>query len=210
MTALASPFAPLFQGFLLCASIIIALGPQNMFILRQGLRRQHLFVTAFFSTLADVVLIALAIGGMSAIIAHSELFHALVTMGGAAFLLWCGGRSLVRAIYYSGTTTHNAPFSNRGIAPTIISALCFSFLNPAAYLDTLVIIGSKSLLFSGNERVIFGVGAIAASTCWFFMLVYGAGRLAPILKSSSVWRAMDFISGGLMVGIALLTLCVSL
>jgi L-lysine exporter family protein LysE/ArgO len=194
---------PLIQGFLLCASIIIAFGPQNLFILRQGLRRQHLFVTAFFSTLADLVLIALAVGGLSTLISTSSAIHTVVTIAGIVFLVWSGGRSLLNA-YRPRTTPAVAPSFSAGksLQTTIIATLGFSFLNPAAYLDTLVIIGSKSLNFPDNQRLVFAIGALLASGFWFFTLTYGASKLSPIFRSQSAWRTLDVISGCIMLAVA--------
>ncbi|MCA0454230.1 MAG: LysE family transporter [Chloroflexi bacterium] len=202
-STIAGSISPLSQGFLLCASIIVALGPQNLFILRQGLRKQHLFATALFSTLADVVLIALGVGGLSSLINGSSFIHSAVTVGGVLFLAWCGGRSLLRAYNPQSPAAEIASHSaTTGLLTVIIATLSFSLLNPAAYLDTLVIIGSKSLLFPVDQRVIFGIGAIAASTFWFFTLTYGASKLSPIFRSPIAWRALDVISGFIMLGIA--------
>jgi L-lysine exporter family protein LysE/ArgO len=201
--AIAGSISPLSQGFLLCASIIIALGPQNMFVLRQGLRRQHLFATALFSTLADVILISLSVGGLSTLISTSSIVHMLVTIGGVLFLLWCGGRSLLNAFRPASSSDHAAlQTTPAGIQTAIVAALSFAFLNPSAYLDTLVIIGSKSLFFPVDQRVIFGVGAVLASAFWFFTLTYGASKLSPIFRSQVAWRMLDVISGCLMLGIA--------
>ncbi len=194
---------PLIQGFLLCASIIIAFGPQNLFILRQGLKRHHLFVTALFSTLADIVLITLGVGGLSALISNSSFLHTIITVAGVAFLSWCGVRALLSAWRPTSVdqqqTTHSA---SKSLQATILITLSFSFLNPSAYVDTLMIIGSKSLLFSADQRIIFGIGAILASTFWFFTLTYGASKLALIFRSSFAWRTLDIISGCIMLVIA--------
>lgn len=200
---IASTISPLGQGFLLCASIIVALGPQNLFLLRQGLRRQHLFATALFSTLVDVMLISLGVGSLSSLIYGNGIVHTLITFGGVFFMAWCGSRSLMRAYNpispAAETVSHSAA---TGLLTVIIAALSFSLLNPAKYLDTLVIIGSKSLLFPVDQRVVFGIGAIVASTFWFFTLTYGASKLSPIFRSPIAWRALDVISGFIMLGIA--------
>jgi L-lysine exporter family protein LysE/ArgO len=202
-STIAATISPLSQGFLLCASIIVALGPQNLFILRQGLRRQHLFATALFSTLADVVLISLGVGGLSSLICGNNFIHMAVTIGGVLFLLWCGARSLFKA-YKPGSVTEqtNTQAAATGLLTVIIATLSFSLLNPSAYIDTLVIIGSKSLLFPVDQRMIFGAGAVLASTTWFFTLVYGASKLSPIFRSQTAWRTLDVVSGVIMLGIA--------
>lgn len=202
-STIAGTISPLSQGFLLCASIIVALGPQNLFILRQGLRRQHLFATALFSTLADVVLISLGVGGLSSLISGNSLIHTVVMVGGVLFLLWCGARSLFRAYNPNSSSEQtNSQAAATGLLTVIIATLSFSLLNPSAYIDTLVIIGSKSLLFPVDQRVIFGVGAVLASTTWFFTLVYGASKLSPIFRSQMAWRTLDVMSGVIMLGIA--------
>ncbi len=202
-TATTTSINPLIQGFLLCASIIVAFGPQNLFILRQGLRRQHLFATALFSTLAELVLVGLAVGGLSTLISTSSVIHTIVTIAGIVFLVWSGGRSLLNACRLRATPEHTASFSAaKGLQTTIIATLSFSFLNPASYLDTLVIIGSKSLNFPVDERLVFGIGAVLASGFWFFTLAYGASKLSPIFRSQAAWRTLDVISGCIMLGIA--------
>jgi len=194
---------PLIQGFLLCASIIVAIGPQNLFIIRHGLRRQHLFAIALFSTLADMILISLGVGGLSAIISTSRVIQLVATVGGVLFLLGCGARSLFNA-YRPATCATTEPVAtphsaNSGIIATILATLSFSFLNPSAYVDTLMVIGSKSLFFAGDQRLIFGIGAVLASTFWFFTLAYGASKLAPIFKSKFALRTIDGISGCIMI-----------
>jgi L-lysine exporter family protein LysE/ArgO len=202
-STIAGSLFTLIQGFLLCTSIIIAIGPQNLFILRQGLRRQYLFAIALFSALADVILISLAVSGLSALISTNGVIQTIVTGGGIVFLLVCGIRSMIRA--YRPRLATEQPIPNTavsGLQTVILATLSFSFLNPSAYLDTLVLIGSKSLLFSGDQRVIFGIGAMLASTCWFFTLAYGAGKFSPIFRSQAAWRTLDIISGCIMLVIA--------
>lgn len=202
-------FTPLIQGFLLCASIIIAFGPQNLFLLRQGLRRQHLFAVALFSTLADIVLITMGVGGLSALISTNTTFQLVMTVAGILFLVWCGSRSLISAWRPAQQANDfaAAPTNHNGLYATILATLSFSFLNPGAYVDTLVIIGSKSLLFNVDERIIFAVGAVLASMFWFFTLTYGASKLTLLFRSPAAWRTLDVVSGCIMLGIASTLFC---
>ncbi len=200
---IADSINPLAQGFLLCASIIIAVGPQNLFILRQGLQRQHLFAIALVSTLADVVLISIGVGGLSSLISASGIFQTIITVGGVLFLVTCGARALLKASQRRLVSPDTTPNTATTGMMAILTALSFSLLNPAAYLDTLVIIGSKSLLFPDEQRLIFGIGAVLSSTFWFFSLAYGASKLAPIFRSQVAWRTLDFVSGIIMLGMAL-------
>lgn len=196
---------PIIQGFVLCISLIMIIGPQNMFILRQGLQRRHLFMTAMISTLADVVLISLGVGGMGAIVSTKSILVFAATGSGALFLFWCGVRSLLSVRH----TRANEITSSRSVYPTglhgtVIAALSFSLLNPAAYLDTIVIIGSKSLLLPIEYRIVFGLGAMLASTVWFFSLTYGASRLSSLFLRPATGRTLDCISGCIMLGTALM------
>lgn len=208
-SVLQTSFTPLIQGFLLCASIIIAFGPQNLFLLRQGLRRQHLFAVALFSTLADIVLITMGVGGLSTLISNNTTFQIVMTVAGILFLVWCGSRSLISACRPTRQVNEfaAAPTNHNGLYATILATLSFSFLNPAAYVDTLVIIGSKSLLFNVDERIIFAVGAVLASTFWFFTLTYGASKLNLLFRSPAAWRTLDVVSGCIMLGIASTLFC---
>jgi L-lysine exporter family protein LysE/ArgO len=200
----ASSINSLSHGFLLCISIIIAFGPQNLFLLRQGLRRQHLFITVLFSTLAEILLIGFAVGGLSALISTNGIIQTVFTAGGVLFLIWTGGRSLYKAWQpdvKSKVTAANP--SSVGMQTAIVAALSFSLLNPATYLDTFVTIGTQSLSFPADQRFIFGIGAVMASAFWFFVLTYGASRLSPLFRSQAAWRTLDSVSGGMMLVMAI-------
>lgn len=197
-------FLTLAQGFLLCAGLIIAIGPQNLFLLQQGVRRRHLFVTALLCTLFDLVLITVGVGGLGAVIAANQRLLTATTLGGSAFLLGYGVRAL-RSAWSPPPTAAAAErpatdcFSLKG---TLLATVSFSFLNPATYIDTVLMIGTASSRFPVDERFVFGAGALAASGLWFFTLTYGSSRLTPLLRHSFAWRALDLVSGCLMVGLA--------
>lgn len=204
MLALIQPrsFLTLAQGFILCASLIIAIGPQNLFLLQQGLRGRHLFITALLCTLFDLLLITVGVGGLGAAIAANERWLMATTLGGVAFLLGYGGRSL-RAAWVAQPATLAVPDSHLlSLRSTVLATLSFSLLNPAAYLDTVLMIGTTSSRFPVDQRLLFGAGAAVASGLWFFTLTYGSGRLAPFLHHPIAWRTLDFVSGCIMIGIA--------
>lgn len=197
-------FQPLTQGFFIYISLISALGPQNMFILQQGVRRRHLFTMASLSTFADFILIGVAVGGMGATITASPVVLSLATSAGALFLggyaiysfcsIWRGPASLE-----DRTTARNSMC----IKQTVMATLSFALLNPSAYLDTLLLVGANSSRYALDERWAFGVGAILASAIWFFSLSYGASRLAPLLRHARAWRILELFSGCIMLGLAL-------
>lgn len=191
------------QGFLLCAGLIIAIGPQNLFILRQGLQRRHLLLTALLCTIFDLVLISLGIGGLGTAIAANEPVRLVMTISGATFLLGYGVRALHSA--WLAQATLQQPLSEAGLLSvkgTVLATLSFSFLNPAAYLDTLLMIGTTSGRYPLDERLFFGIGAVMASALWFFTLTYGASRLTPLFRRPITWRTLDLISGCLMMALA--------
>jgi len=198
----ANSLLPLSQGFLLCASLIIAIGPQNLFILQQGARRQYLLLTALLCTLFDLLLIMLGVGGVGATIAANEQWLMATTLGGITFLLGYGVRSLRSAWIAQpamNSLTDSRMLTLRG---TILATVSFSFLNPSSYIDTVLMIGTASSRFPFEQRFIFGVGAVIASALWFFALIYGSSRLAPLLQRPIAWRVLDLISGSLMIAIA--------
>lgn len=191
------------QGFLLCASLIIAIGPQNLFILRQGLQRRHLLLTALLCTFFDLVLIGLGVGGVGTAIAANERLLMISTFGGATFLFGYGVRAF-RAAWIAPTMVdgHLREVGLMSVKGTVLATATFSLLNPAAYVDTLLMIGTTSGRYPLDERLLFGLGAVLASALWFFTLTYGASRLSFLFRHPSAWRTLDLISGCLMVGLA--------
>ena len=194
------------QGFLLCASLIIAVGPQNLFVLRQGLRGKHLFATALICALADLLLISVGVGGLGTFIRSSELLLNTTTWGGAMFLLGYGVRSLRAAWQNQGAdlnTSTDAPEVK--LWQTALTILAISLLNPAAYLDTVLMVGTTSSQYPVEQRIIFGAGAVMASTLWFFTLTYGSSRLKPLLSRPAAWRTLDAVSGCMMCAVSIST-----
>ncbi|MCB0184743.1 MAG: amino acid transporter [Caldilineaceae bacterium] len=191
------------QGFLLCASLVMVIGPQNMFLIQQGLHRRHLFLTACLCTVFDLILISLGIGGVGTAIAANERLLHLATLSGAIFLFGYGIRTL-HAVWCTRSTLLTVQEDCAlSMKRTMLTVASFSLLNPATYLDTLLMIGTTSGRYPVDERLIFGVGAIMASALWFFIVTYGAGCLRSLLQSPTVWRALDIVSACVMLGIAI-------
>jgi L-lysine exporter family protein LysE/ArgO len=189
------------SGFLLGASLIIAIGAQNAFILRQGLLREHVFVLCLICSLADAVLIAAGVGGLGTMIAASPRLIMAVTAAGALFLACYAILAFRRAMHPEAL---RAEGSGEGSLRTAVAAcLAFTFLNPHVYLDTVLLLGSLSGRFAGAARLAYGAGAAAASYVWFFGLGYGARLLQPLFARPSAWRALDIVVGLVMAGIAL-------
>ncbi|MEP9371090.1 LysE/ArgO family amino acid transporter [Mesorhizobium sp. KR1-2] len=193
------------SGFLLGASLIIAIGAQNAFILRQGLLRQHVFVLCLICALSDAVLIAAGVAGLGTLISQSPMLINVVTVGGAMFLLWYAVVAFRRAAKPGVLQVANT--GEGSLKAAVAACLAFTFLNPHVYLDTVVLLGSLSGRFDGPDRVAYGLGAALASFVWFFGLGYGARLLQPIFAKSSAWRVLDVLIGLVMtaIGISLST-----
>ncbi len=183
------------KGFLTCASLIVAIGAQNSFVLRQGILRRHIFLTAVTCVICDAILICLGIFGIGGVVALSPFFEKLICVAGILFLIWFGLRAVLRA--FQGSSKLAVDEVDAGSArSTILAGLGFSLLNPHAYLDTVVLLGGMATRFDGNERASFAGGAVMASACWFFMVAYGARALLPVFRQPKAWAAFD-------IGIAL-------
>lgn len=188
------------SGFLLGASLIIAIGAQNAFILRQGLLRRHVFVLCLICALSDATLIALGVGGFGSLVAASELAIRVVTLAGAAFLAIYGLIALGRAWKPAAMVARDAGTASLGAA--VATCLSFTFLNPHVYLDTVVLLGGISGRYEGQARAAFGVGAVVASFAWFFALGYGARLLQPLFARPAAWRILDLIIAAVMFALA--------
>lgn len=173
-------FLPLIQGFGLGASLIIAIGAQNAFVLRQGLKKQHVFLVAVLCSLCDAVLILLGVGGLGTVINALPVLTLVATWSGALFLLIYGLRSFRAALRTDKLNTHEVAGEPTQTREIILAVLAFSLLNPHVYLDTVVLIGSIGAHYPSGERLLFAVGSMLASLTWFFALAYGARWLAPL------------------------------
>lgn len=182
-------FAPALSGLLLGGSLIIAIGAQNAYILRQGLLRQHVFILCLICSLSDAVLIGLGVAGLGAVISGSDLLIGAVTLGGAVFLASYAVLALRRAISPSGLKA--AKTGPGSLKAAVLACLAFTFLNPHVYLDTVLLVGGLSGRYEGAARLAFALGAMSASFLWFFGLGYGARVLEPLFARASAWRVLD-------------------
>jgi L-lysine exporter family protein LysE/ArgO len=196
-------WGPLIEGFATGAGLIIAIGAQNAFVLKQGILKNHVFVTVLICAVIDAVLIGFGIGGFGEILSSSKFLLSVALWGGVTFLLYYGFRSF-RAVFASESLTiqkSKGPLPN--LQSSITTALALSLLNPHVYLDTVVLLGSIGAQFPTHERTYFGVGAITASFIWFFSLGFGARYLGPLFQKPLSWKILDFIIGCIMWLIAL-------
>jgi L-lysine exporter family protein LysE/ArgO len=188
-------------GFLLGLGLIVAIGAQNAFVLRQGLQRRHVLVVTTICALSDAALIAAGVAGLGTLVSASPVLLAVATLGGAAFLAVYAVRAARRALS-PGTLEAAAP-ADGDLGRTIAATLAFTFLNPHVYLDTVVLVGSLSGGFAGSDRLAFALGAMSASVLWFYSLGFGARLLAPLFARPMAWRVLDGLIALVMAAIAL-------
>lgn len=193
------------SGFLLGASLIIAIGAQNAFILRQGLLRQHVFVLSFICAVSDALLITAGVAGIGTVISQSPNLIMVVTVAGAAFLFWYASVAFRRALHPQAMQANQS--GTTSLKTAVATCLALTFLNPHVYLDTVVLLGSLSARFEGANRAAYGAGAALASFVWFFSLGYGARLLQPVFAKPSAWRVLDCLIGIVMslIGLSLLS-----
>lgn len=203
MIAATSSHAPFLAGLLLGASLIIAIGAQNAFVLRQGLLQAHRLPVALFCALSDALLIGAGVGGLGAAIGQHPRMLAVVACAGALVLLWYGVQALRRAFHPEVLTadTHGASSS---VWQVIAACAGFTWLNPHVYLDTVLLIGSVASAWpSPGPRMWFAIGAATASFIWFFGLAFGARLLAPLFRKPMAWRVLDVLIALIMWSIAI-------
>lgn len=181
-------FGPFIKGFMVSGGLIVAIGAQNAFVLSQSVRRNHHHVIALICGLCDVVLIFAGILGAGAAVAADPRLGKLLALGGAAFLFWYGARALISARRGGTMEAHGADLI---LGRAVFTTLALTWLNPHAYIDTLVLIGGIGGQLSGQSRLLFGVGAVAASFTWFFSLSFFGGLLAPVFRKPMAWRVLD-------------------
>lgn len=186
-------------GFLLGLSLILAIGAQNAFVLRQGLRGEHVFAVSLTCALSDAVLIAAGVSGFGWLATQVPWLKPVMTWGGAAFLLVYGVLSF-RAALRPGALVA-ARNGGGSLKATLLTCLALTWLNPHVYLDTVVLLGSVSAEYPG-QGVSFAAGAMTASFVFFFSLGYGARLLAPLFARPAAWRALDVLVGCIMWAIA--------
>lgn len=190
------------QGLMLGSALILPLGPQNAFVLNQGIRRQYHLMTALLCTLSDVALICAGVFGGSALLMQSPWLLALVTWGGVLFLLWYGFGALKTA-FSPDIDLENADALRQGRGQIIATMLAVTWLNPHVYLDTFVVLGSLGGQLAEMPKRWFALGTISASFLWFFSLALLAAWLAPRLRTATAQRVINSLVGLVMWFIAL-------
>lgn len=190
-----------FSGFFLSLSLILAIGSQNAFILKQGIKKQHIVLICTICAISDAILISLGIAGFGAIVNKYPAIEMYARYGGALFLFVYSVLSFKSAFSQSHILKAESGVE-KSTLKTVAICLAFTWLNPHVYLDTMVLLGSISTQYEGKQ-IEFGLGAVVASFTFFFSLGFGARLLAPIFQKPKSWQVLEFIVGLTMLIIAL-------
>ena len=198
------PISAFTTGFVLCATLIIAIGAQNAFVLRQGLRREHVLIIVAFCAIADLLLIGAGVAGVARVLGQAPRLTFALTAAGTLFLAWYGLRALARA--RTASAMNVAEGTRRiSVRNAVAQAAGFTFLNPHVYLDTVLLMGSIGARQPSDLRFWFVGGAAAASGAWFTTLGFGARLLRPVFRTPRAWQVLDTL-----IGLTMLALAVSL
>lgn len=190
-------------GFAMSAALIMAIGAQNLFVLRQGLKREHVGPIVLFCGCADAILIAAGVGGVGAVLGAMPQMTLTLTIGGAAFLAWYGFKAFQRMTVPEAMAV--SAQGNLTLGKALGATAAFTFLNPHVYLDTVLLMGAAGSAHAPALRPVFVAGAATASITWFAALGYGSRILIPLFARPAAWRVLDAI-----VGVVMLTLAASL
>ena len=191
---------PLLAGFATSLSLIVAIGAQNAFVLRQGLRREHVLPVVLTCALSDALLIASGILGLGALTTRSQLGLDLAKLGGAAFLYTYAVLAAKRALNPGSISpADHAPAALRSV---VLTCLGFTYLNPHVYLDTVVLLGSLANQRGTDGRWFYGLGAVTASFTWFFSLGFFSRKLSAVFARPRAWQILDSAIAALMAALA--------
>jgi L-lysine exporter family protein LysE/ArgO len=188
-------------GLLLGATLIMAIGAQNAFVLRQGLRREHVLYIVLFCVAADLALMSAGVAGLAGLLGEAPALTSLLTIGGAIFLGWYGVRSLWNAVRPRALQAADGS-RQLPLRAVMAQAAGFTFLNPHVYLDTVLLLGSIGANQPPAGRIWFVSGAAVASLSWFSALGFGARLLAPLFARPRAWQVLDVFVGLTMLGLA--------
>jgi L-lysine exporter family protein LysE/ArgO len=189
------------EGFLLGASLIIAIGAQNAFVLRQGLIARHVGPIVAICALSDAVLILAGAAGVGTLVNSSSMLFSLLAFAGAAFLAWYGYGAARRALRPGALVAGGGEAGT--LKAAVVAVLALTWANPHVYLDTVVLLGGVSGRYPVETRAFFAGGAMLASVIWFTTLGYGARLLQPVFARPAAWRVLDAVIALVMLSLAL-------
>jgi L-lysine exporter family protein LysE/ArgO len=188
-------------GFLTGLSLIIAIGAQNAFVIRQGLTKQHVLLVVAICAISDALLILLGVAGLGALIAGLPWLLEIIRWFGVAYLIWFGVRSLRSAFRTQSLDSSGA--QSASAKTVVLAVLGFTFLNPHVYLDTVILLGSIGNQF-GQDKWWFALGGALASVVWFSSIGFGARAASRFMAKPMFWKVLDLLIAAVMFGIAIM------
>lgn len=192
----------LLQGFLVSGGLIVAIGAQNAFVLKQSLRRWQVLPIVLTCFLCDFSLMTLGVFGLGTLIGESRVASVALALVGALFLAVYGARAFRAAWRGGATMSADGTEAAGSTQQAVLLTLAITLLNPHVYLDTVVIVGGIAGTLSPAAKALFLCGAVAASALWFFALGFGARLLLPLFRRPLTWRLLDAVIGAVMWAIA--------
>ncbi len=182
--------AVFFTGMMMSLSLIVAIGAQNAFVLRQGLRGEHVLAVCLACAISDAILITVGVTSFRTVSEWLPWLEPVMRYGGAAFLTWYGVKSLMSALRSNEALAADSSLPKTDLFRTLVACLALTWLNPHVYLDTVVLLGTISTQFTGSQGS-FAVGAVLGSFVFFFALGYGAIKLRPVFERPTAWRILE-------------------
>ncbi|GAB1660222.1 LysE/ArgO family amino acid transporter [Mannheimia haemolytica] len=189
------------QGFIVCFGLIVSIGAQNAFLLKQGILKQHIFWIALLCFLGDVFLMTIGVLGLGTLIAELPVVSFIISLLGAIFLLSYGSRSFI-SVFKSGEYLVASGENATSLKKALLITFAITFLNPHVYIDTVVIVGSIGGKLDFNGKIYFLAGALLCSFICFFGIGYGASLLSPYFAKRRTWQILDAVTGLIMYFIA--------
>lgn len=193
------------KGLGIGLSLIIAIGPQNAYVLSKGIKRQHRLLIPTLCALIDIFLIALGVSGFGLFVESHHMLLLLARLGGSAFLLWYALKSFYNAFSVQHLDVIKT-VKQGSIKATVLTVCAISLLNPHAYLDSMVLIGAVGGQLPEAQHLSYALGAMLASVIWFYSLSFLASILSPLFAKPITWRVLDVVVGCIMLVIAALIL----
>ncbi|EHR8377391.1 amino acid transporter [Escherichia coli] len=189
-------------GFLVSAGLLVAIGAQNTFVIRQGMKREFVFTVSATCFICDFILMCIGVLGVGKLINDNSILINLLTIAGVLFLLWYGARSLKSAYYGESLLISSGDQTKTTTTKIIVTTLSFSLLNPNVWIDTVAIVGGVSSTIDASQKINYLTGALSASFLWFFSIGYLAAWLSKIFTKPLFWRLIDLLIGCYMIYMA--------
>lgn len=188
------------SGLLTGLSLIVAIGAQNAFVLKQGLLRKNVLAIVLICSFSDALLICLGVLGLGSLITAIPILIEVIRWLGVAFLIWYGSTSLRRLSKQESLKAADKPITT--LKQSVLTTLALTYLNPHVYLDTVIFVGAVSNTFT-DHRWVFAIGAMTASFIWFFSLGFGASKASALVSKPRFWKALDIFIAAVMFSLAI-------